>query len=453
MMSGQLRRFPIWARVFLIWAGLLGVCWVIVDYQGRRSLKKFNAEAAALGFHFDLDRIAPAPAAADDLFAAPIFEDIFDLDAAIANSRLSHVSLFQIAGLTHLAEFPLDRSTTGLMHGWLQPIGSHLDPPNYTDRAPQLVLNALQPIEPQLSEIIAASKERTQASLTIHRPRFRHVTALNLTLDALRALALRARAHILLDQSDAAFEDVLAILRTRRILAGDGGFVSMIAMAIGYEPIWQGLKFGVWDDQQLQDLQLELSRMNFAESLIHMVNLDCAFANQDDEFWFPCGYHDLQLRNYRHTRLTNILAPGGVMNTEFDIAELILLQNGGKDLADLARELVRFLHAQQKQDLIHIAISLERYKLANKAYPAALVDLVPAYLTSVPIDRFDAAITVRYAPTSGGFFKMWASGGDQKDDGGEPDRLHGKSKGDCVWTYAARPPFPAKTAPKTAPKK
>lgn len=48
-------------------------------------------------------------------------------------------------------------------------------------------------------------------------------------------------------------------------------------------------------------------------------------------------------------------------------------------------------HARQVRDGTLVAIALESYRLRHGAYPAALSDLVPAFLPAVPVDRFDGS--------------------------------------------------------------
>jgi hypothetical protein len=81
---------------------------------------------------------------------------------------------------------------------------------------------------------------------------------------------------------------------------------------------------------------------------------------------------------------------------------------------------------------VSIAVALHVAK--KKSLPASLADLVPAYLSAVPIDPWDGK-PIRYAMTATGA-TIWSVGPDGKDDGGtpyaDPDRTDGP--GDIAWT-------------------
>lgn len=65
------------------------------------------------------------------------------------------------------------------------------------------------------------------------------------------------------------------------------------------------------------------------------------------------------------------------------------------------------------------ALAAERYRLKTGHWPAALADLVPAYLDAVPTDPFDDK-PLRYIQDSRGI-RIYSIGEDNKDDGGEID--------------------------------
>lgn len=74
--------------------------------------------------------------------------------------------------------------------------------------------------------------------------------------------------------------------------------------------------------------------------------------------------------------------------------------------------------ATENRDGTLVVIAIERYRLAHGAFPSRLADLVPAFLESVPPDRFDGK-PLRYVLRNGRPV-LYSVGGDLKDDGGRP---------------------------------
>jgi hypothetical protein len=88
-------------------------------------------------------------------------------------------------------------------------------------------------------------------------------------------------------------------------------------------------------------------------------------------------------------------------------------------------------------EVARTALAVQRYRLAQGKLPAALGDLVPAYLAAVPVDAFDG-LPIRYKLLPSGFV-VYSVGRDGKDDGGrvadaEGNRL--KPGTDITFTVA-----------------
>lgn len=97
-------------------------------------------------------------------------------------------------------------------------------------------------------------------------------------------------------------------------------------------------------------------------------------------------------------------------------------------LPSLSRSLALWLRGIGSKRAMIAALACERYRMANSEWPESLIDLVPDYLTAVPVDPFDGA-PIRYAVTSEGI-AIWCIGEDLKDDGGEIKRRARKNLGD-----------------------
>jgi Tfp pilus assembly protein PilE len=88
-------------------------------------------------------------------------------------------------------------------------------------------------------------------------------------------------------------------------------------------------------------------------------------------------------------------------------------------LPSLAAAMQASQRFQIRNDLARTYVALERFRLARGAYPAALAELVPAYLPAVPNDLIDGQ-PLRYQRTpAGGYraYSIWING---VDDGGTP---------------------------------
>lgn len=85
-----------------------------------------------------------------------------------------------------------------------------------------------------------------------------------------------------------------------------------------------------------------------------------------------------------------------------------------------------------RRDGLHIGIALEQYHRQYKAYPASLVQLMPAFLNEIPADRVTGD-PVHYRIVNGKPL-VYSVGQDRKDDGGRP---HFWRDGLPAWELAA----------------
>ena len=83
-----------------------------------------------------------------------------------------------------------------------------------------------------------------------------------------------------------------------------------------------------------------------------------------------------------------------------------------------AKASVRALRAQTHCRIAVAVIALERYRLRHKRFPASLNELVPDFVSEMPIDYMDGK-PLRYR-LDGDQFVLWSVGRNGKDDGGTP---------------------------------
>lgn len=112
------------------------------------------------------------------------------------------------------------------------------------------------------------------------------------------------------------------------------------------------------------------------------------------------------LRSYREHRKESL--------TTFERkGRLMLSQHGsGRDIPQ------RSFYAESMRRLMLTAIALKRYQLKQGDWPETLADLVPEYLTAVPLDPADGKM-LRYTRKVEGEFLLYALGINLVDDGGD----------------------------------
>jgi hypothetical protein len=118
-------------------------------------------------------------------------------------------------------------------------------------------------------------------------------------------------------------------------------------------------------------------------------------------------------------------------NTPWNFIAVMCVPNFTKANQVMARNQTMVDHAR-------IACALERYRLANGNYPAALTALIPQYLDKIPHDIINGK-PMSYTCTDGQNFKLWSVGWNEVDDGGitqyTSDGKEDRQFGDWVWHY------------------
>lgn len=99
------------------------------------------------------------------------------------------------------------------------------------------------------------------------------------------------------------------------------------------------------------------------------------------------------------------------------------------------------VHNETLRRLTITAIALKRFQLRHKHIPSALNELVPEFISAVPIDPMNIQ-PLRYKLNTDGMFVLYSVGEDGKDDGGDPTPTDSKSPPDlwnardAVWPVA-----------------
>ena len=108
-----------------------------------------------------------------------------------------------------------------------------------------------------------------------------------------------------------------------------------------------------------------------------------------------------------------------------------------------AKSLLRQVAAVETQrEMVVTAIALKRYYLRYGENPTSLAELMPHYLSALPVDWIDGQ-PLRYRLKQAGEFLLYSIGENQKDDGGDPTApgpsLYFWRGKDAVWPMPATP--------------
>lgn len=95
------------------------------------------------------------------------------------------------------------------------------------------------------------------------------------------------------------------------------------------------------------------------------------------------------------------------------------------------------VRAQTCLNIAAVACALERYWLANGAYPEKLDALVPQFIKTLPNDIRDGE-PLKYRRTENGRFILYAVGLDGKDSGGAYKWADGKPTRNWIWAFPER---------------
>ncbi len=114
-------------------------------------------------------------------------------------------------------------------------------------------------------------------------------------------------------------------------------------------------------------------------------------------------------------------------------------------LPSLGSAMSKAYRVQMQREMALTAIALKRHQLRNETLPEELAELVPAYLSEVPMDWMDG-MPLRYRRLEGQRFLLYSVADDGIDQGGDPAPAEGRSKGralhlgrDFVWPEAVGP--------------
>ena len=292
-----------------------------------------------------------------------------------------------------------------------------------------------------------------------------------------QTLAQRAKCNLLLGQPDRALADLTLLHDMCRLLEGapTGKPMTLVAAMINVavtglyvDTLADGFQKNAWQPPQLVALQKQLAEINLNPWVLHALQQEsAAMCRTADIAWIPKLF-DMRGTTKWTTKVVWWFWPRGW--TYQNMVNVVMMEQkpmSGFDLANdtvaprkfeaANREVQMFLghwspyrllaaiavpnftkawqttvHHQTLANEAQIACALERYHLAQSAYPETLDALVPQFIEKLPHDLIGGE-PLQYRRTVGGKFLLYSVGWNETDDGGLPGTLADVKKGDWVW--------------------
>lgn len=319
--------------------------------------------------------------------------------------------------------------------------------------------------------------------------------------NAFYSLAVACGDHLVKGQRAAAFDDLTAALALLRYHENEWMLINqMIRIAFidsGFALTWQALAAPGWTEPQLAQLQTAWEGAEFHTNFLRAIEMErahgvfyfawsrkvsgkqhsqqigawhtasatsvagvinqfvlfpfwqIAWTDQDELFYLQTMQNLLDaLRKGEQTRSWTAINPKLT-------AEMERLDDALSDIdksrylltsllvPNISRAAERFYIVMTERALAITAIALHRYRLAEGHWPEKLEELVPRYLSAIPMDEMIGE-PLRYQRGTNDTFTLYSVGKDGRDDGGNPNpppdrqKLRGLWDGlDVVWPSAA----------------
>ena len=470
---------------------LVAIFYAEEDWRGKRAWKNYQREWEAKGEKFDWQAFVP-PAVPDDqnFFTAPIFTNML-IGKIVMNPWHSdgspdwHAEKDQIgylggegrASITDLKTFQASyRNPTNASLAKEFPIAPRPQTPAAD------VLFALGKFDSAVEELRQAS-QRPYASVPLnYEDEFNSASSLYPVLAELKrctqVLQLRAVAELADGQSAKALDDVKLMLYLNNSLRNSPFLISHLVriaiVAIGLQPVWEGLAEHKWSNKQLAALDTELAGVDFLADYGYVMRGERAFAIA----WFENQRRTREMISYTDAGIvTNKLTfmPGAYFyQNELAFAQvqqrwiLPLVDTNSRVISPAALQRVNdAVNAQMKHyspykvqalmlvptleatvrkiaavqasiDLARVACALERYRLAHNEYPETLDALAPQFIAQVPHDIINGQ-PLHYRLKAKDQFVLYSVGWNETDDGGQvvltKNGSVDREKSNWVWQY------------------
>jgi hypothetical protein len=364
------------------------------------------------------------------------------------------------------------------------------------------VLLALSKYDPVIEELRDASKlpySRFPLDYDIEDPAEILLPHLSVLKQCGLALQLRAIAELQNGESEKAFDDVKLSLRLMDSIHSEPFIISQLVrfavFQITLQPIYEGLAEHKWSDAQLAALDSELSKLDFPADYEFSVRGERASAGKildwmeqkRSRFWLLFDMVDSDTRNTMNhldvAMMIYLMPKGWYYQNELVLAQMdqqwnlpmvndsqqIVAPQMTRDsaaavntmrptpfnffarlaLPSLGNYAQKTAYGQNAVNMAHVAIALERDRIAHGEFPESLDALSPQFIEKIPHDIINGQ-PLHYRRTSDGQFVLYSVGWNETDDGGIVVFKNGSAprdewkagidmnKGDWVWQYPSK---------------
>lgn len=493
-------RFPLaivgWTTLFL--TATLALFYSLELWRGKYAWAAMAREAAQAGETLRLqDAIAGAVPDADNFASAACFHELVTLNAAPTNrslGRWAHVAYWEkwpelktIRQAPWLnQEFTDFKACLQFWRGWQTNVADQSSTfaieqpiPDLNEfQMADLVLRSLAPFEDQIEQVRAAStRPHSRFPLNYSRQMFEPNPYSSVLNGMTRILRVRASAEIATGRTRQAFEDTQLALRLCQLSSDQPWPMSdeqrLVTQIDAIQPVWEGLAKRQWNETQIRQLQSALERLapmsglpasarlasfgmaGFCEAIIPTSNRPSEVLPMTDageervlsiaRLLYPRGWSLQDQAAIHRERIRVLHEPFGQPTTLLDSSSdpfypIFIVPRA----VMMLRENEMFYMAQAAADLAAIGCALEIHRVQKGAYPTSLGELVPAQLTSLPLDPLTNR-ALAYHLVDPNAFILYSVGGNQQDDGGKTPRdftdpaqrflVSRAHQGDWVWTY------------------
>jgi hypothetical protein len=491
------RKKGFWRRQFS-WQGLrralIGLVVLITlialvvteeDWRGKHDWANYRRDLEAKGERFDWQAFVP-PAVPDNqnFFTAPVFTNIVSGKIRLDPYPKGDKTYIYTAG-------DWRKNSVTDLRPW-QRVYRDLGENDNGDKFPVSpepqtpaadVLLALSLYDPVVEELRQASEQPyayiplpyEDGIYAIAQPLLPSLAALK---RCTQVLEVRAIAELAAGQNQKALDDIRLLLYLSKSLGNSPFLISqLVRMAIvdiSIQPIWEGLAQHKWSEEQLGDLETQLSGIDFLDDYGVTIRCERAFAimsfetqRRTHEIIMPDGdtrniklmpsayFYQNELAFAQMSEQwtlplvdtnSRVISPENYQRIEADIRaqqkHLSLYAVQARMLAPAIGPAVKKLaFAQSSIDLARVGCALERYRLAQGEYPKTLDVLAPQFIAEVPHDIINGQ-PLHYRLRPDGQFILYSVGWNETDDGGQivltKKGMVDRDQGDWVWQYPAK---------------
>jgi ABC-type transport system involved in multi-copper enzyme maturation permease subunit len=451
------------------------------NWRSKQAWRTFQTALKQSGESLSLSPLLPEPVPdSANLARSPAFLELLSKTNRESTGSLERLRSFKLSAIGYAGNSVLmdwSRQTNSPLHLFVNWAGrqSRDGPGTNRQENPAAILQSLQSQSATLRELAAAAARLTAFQTSTNRDAgavFRSVREQTLMLERLHLLfQVRACASLAMDRNVDAAEDVLVGLRLARLARQLPDACSTVRVQVmltrSLQPLWEGLSQRAWTEPQLTAFHRELAGFNLLADYTNAVrrvvlahievwraipdstntvmvlpatdggNLsEPVWQLQPRAWWYESC---IQVHNAGRNAIEQVDLAAGRIQPANNWSEL-----SGLPLDSASRELLQpsswwganpasVAFAQTSVNQATVACALERFRLANRAYPETLDQLVPALLARVPHDAVSGRPLI-YQPGGGGSFILRGVGPNGTDDRNK------QPSDDWLWTYSTNTP-------------